>query len=421
MNEQSIAVALDLMSVELRYNTRSGRRQYRTGGEWVNAQDSGEFMLLSDMEKWFTLGKDSNPFKVSKADWERYSGAIEYRNHVDPLIGWIDALPEWDLVPRLDNLLYELFDVNDGNMRYTGPYQWASRYSILGQIKRTMEPGAKLDVVPILISPQQGCGKSTFISKLPPQEIDGLFKDGVNWKDNEKMIESVSGASIVELGELSNIGRHNMETVKQFITRTFDTYRTPWNRHTDDRKRRFTIWGTSNKMQGLPLDYTGHRRWLPIHVGKGGKGYRYITEYMDANRLQLWAEAWHFYKMELQVHFPDEFAELQNELTSNAQQSDDTMENAIDVMLEGYEFLHDRERKYDLIQISNIRQSNSIAAHVSDDDIRDYMLRNGWHRGRKRADGDKNTRLYMYRLCHAQTQQQAIEVDDGVMSEFNLR
>ena len=137
--------------------------------------------------------------------------------------------------------------------------------------------------------------------------------------------------------------------------------------------------------------------------------------------MQLWAEAWHFYKMELQVHFPDEFAELRNELTSNAQQSDDTMENAIDVMLEGYEFLHDRERKYDLIQISNIRQSNSIAAHVSDDDIRDYMLRNGWHRGRKRADGDKNTRLYMYRLCHAQTQQQAIEVDDGVMSEFNLR
>ena len=86
-----------------------------------------------------------------------FTKVVEDR-HFNPLRDWIDALPEWDGVVRLENLYIDFLGANN-----TGYVKAATRKSFVAAVARIYEPGTKFDSVVVLVGPQ-GCGKSTIES-----------------------------------------------------------------------------------------------------------------------------------------------------------------------------------------------------------------------------------------------------------------
>jgi predicted P-loop ATPase len=149
-------------------------------------------------------------------------------------------------------------------------------------IARVFKPGCKVDYVPVLSSAQQGLGKSTAILILGGQWAGELSGD-LHKTDS---ILQMHGKWILEFSEMDSIGRSMESTVKAFITRQTDTFRTPYGRMTRDVPRSCIFAGTSNNAK-LLTDTTGNRRFLVLTVGA------FIDrEALIRDRDQLFAEAY---------------------------------------------------------------------------------------------------------------------------------
>ena len=101
-----------------------------------------------------------------------FTKVVEDR-HFNPLRDWIDALPEWDGVVRLENLYIDFLGANN-----TGYVKAATRKSFVAAVARIYEPGTKFDSVVVLVGPQ-GCGKSTIFAKMGNE----YYSDSLNLTD----------------------------------------------------------------------------------------------------------------------------------------------------------------------------------------------------------------------------------------------
>ena len=76
--------------------------------------------------------------------------------------------------------------------------------------------------------------------------------------------EHLRGHWIIEMPEMiaTISARNNNEEIKSFLTRQKDTYRDPYAKYEEDRKRQCVFAGSTNTRQFIPFDRTGARRFL---------------------------------------------------------------------------------------------------------------------------------------------------------------
>ena len=214
--------------------------------EWTNSDDSN---LRSYIESKYGL---KHKDKVMDA-----LNNVIYKRKVNPVKDMLEyAHSVWDGNKHVDNLL----------TRFVGaeptPYNKAvMRLYMLGAVSRIYKPGCKFDYMLILVG-KQGAYKSSFLRFLAGS--DTWFADNFNSVDGDKAFEKLRGMWIVEMSELQATKRaKDVESIKAFITSTIDTYRTPYERRTEQRPRQCVLAGTSNPVDFL-TDKTGNRRFLPV-------------------------------------------------------------------------------------------------------------------------------------------------------------
>ena len=204
--------AFELLGVEARYNTRSSRAEvrhesfpegWRTMNDRLAAElrevltarfvyvkkvrerpisaadqkllDNAEALkkltpddraaLLERMDPKNRRTEESAPLTFGRDAWADTFNSYLYDREVDPFAEWLDALPKWDRVDRLNGWLAQVFTINDPN----GLVEWTSRFICLGAVTRAYSPGAKLDEMPVLIG-RGGIGKSTALRYILPQD-----------------------------------------------------------------------------------------------------------------------------------------------------------------------------------------------------------------------------------------------------------
>ncbi len=167
--------------------------------------------------------------------------------------------------------------------------------SLLAASNVTLDPGCKLDEMPILIGPQ-GVGKSTFYSSLLPSPK--FFSDNLNLGAVAKdQVEALGGNAIIECPELVGIRGAKTERLKAFLSRQVDKIRPAYGHYVKDHERRCIIVGSTNDSLSLPNDPTGNRRFIPIRVEeKDGVCVQFILDFMEEYRDQIWAEGLVMYK-----------------------------------------------------------------------------------------------------------------------------
>ncbi len=202
------------------------------------------------------------------------------QNAYDPVKDLVGALPEWDGKARLDSWLKRHFEAK-GCEEYLAQ---VFRKWMVAMILRVYEPGAKFDWMPIFEG-AQGIGKSSFGRLLVGEKYFLDWLPNLNDKDSALSLQGMWG---VEMGELSQFKRNELENIKAFITRTVDKLRPPYGRRLVESPRRCVFFGTTNRGKYL-TDETGNRRFKPLIVGS--LNFRALRR----DRAQLFAEAKHLY------------------------------------------------------------------------------------------------------------------------------
>ena len=216
--------AFELLGVEARYNTRSLRAEVRHESfpeGWRTMHDRLAAEIREVLIKRFEYEKREGvktPLKFGRDAWADTFNAYLFDREVDPFAEWLDALPRWDRVDRLDGWLSQVFTINDPN----GLVAWTSRFILLGAVTRAYAPGSKLDEMPVLIG-RGGLGKSTALRYILPPDQPGLFSDGLNLAGTpQERAESLQGRVIVEASELAGVSKADLASLKAFLSRTDD-------------------------------------------------------------------------------------------------------------------------------------------------------------------------------------------------------
>ena len=236
---------------------------------WRDADDA---QLISYVDSHYgTFSQRNYQIAVTKvADDRSYHPIREY----------LDSLPDWDGIPRVDTLLIDYLGAEDNAY-----IRAVTRKTLCAAVCRVKEPGVKFDTMLVLNGPQ-GIGKSTLIAKLAGE----WFSDSLNLGDtkDKTAAEKLQGYWILEIGELAGLRKAEVETLRSFLSRQNDIYRAAFGKRATPHPRQCIFFGTTNAESGYLRDTTGNRRFWPVKTPGGGTKHSWdITKYeID----QVWAE-----------------------------------------------------------------------------------------------------------------------------------
>lgn len=212
--------------------------------------------------------------------------AVAAERAYHPVKDYLNALPEWDGIQRVETLLIDYFGAED--TEYT---RAVIRKTMVAAVARIFRPGTKFDSVLILNGPQ-GIGKSTFFYKL----AGDWFSDSLTLTDmkDKSGPEKLQGYWILELGELAGMKKADVETVKSFLSRVDDKYRASYGVTVESHPRQCIIVGSTNAESGFLRDITGNRRFWPVKIG--GESTKKSWQLTKTDIEQIWAETLMLYK-----------------------------------------------------------------------------------------------------------------------------
>ena len=230
-----------------------------------------------------------------------------------PIREFLQALPEWDKVKRVDTLLIDYLGAADN--KYV---RAVTRKTLCAAACRVLNPGCKFDTM-LVLNGSQGIGKSTLIAKLGGE----WFSDSLSLNDtkDKTAAEKLQGYWILEIGELAGLRKAEVETLRSFLSRQNDIYRASFGKRTTPHPRQCVFFGTTNAESGYLRDTTGNRRFWPVKTPGGGSKRSWDVTQEDV--LQIWAEVMHYVKAGEKLYLDPEVEALAKAEQREAMESDE--------------------------------------------------------------------------------------------------
>jgi hypothetical protein len=273
-DSRNYVLALEQAGVELSYNSFTRKKTLK--------QEGREREITDDVVRELRFGiLDRLGFMPSKDLFSETVDREAWKSQFHPVRDYLEALPAWDGVARLETWLIDFLGAEDT------PYvREVSRLPLLAAVARVLRPGIKFDELLILES-EQGSGKSTTIKEALCPRVDWYSSDLPLGVDAKVVIERTAGRWIVEIEELFGLGKREVDQIKGFLSRGTDgPVRLAYGRESIDIPRQFIAIGTTNRPEYLK-DASGNRRFWPVKVRDKGID----VEGLKSVREQIWAEA----------------------------------------------------------------------------------------------------------------------------------
>lgn len=257
-----------------------------------------------------------------------------------PIREFLDKLPQWDGIKRLETLFIDYFNANDEE--YT---RAVTRKVFIAAVARVIKPGIKFDWMLVLNGPP-GIGKSTIIGRLASE----WFNDSLKLSDtkDKTAAEKLQGYWILEIGELAGMSKVEENILKNFLSSQNDVYRASFGKRATPHPRQCIFIGTTNEERGYLRDTTGNRRFWPLKVYGSEKKPWDMT---DDEVMQIWAEAKGYFEANEDLQLSPELEKRANELQNEAMEFDERqgiIESYLDMLLpeDWHNYDVNRRREY---------------------------------------------------------------------------
>ena len=279
--QNSLAVEQFLTdNYQFRRNILNGKVEYLT----INAEQS------DSQPVWRTLRPEALNSIVRKAKQEQitknspktdiqeviYSDATPV---YDPISEFLMHLPKWDGQNHLAKLFSRLPGISSEQLDFLVIWFRSAVAHWLQKDKLHAN-----ESVPTLIG-SQGCGKSTFIARLLPPELQEYYLDHLNLSNKFDKEMALTNNLLVNLDELDAIRPSQQAALKQTLSKIKVNGRTIYGSSQQDRPRYASFVATTNNPHPLS-DVTGSRRFICIEIPDG----QYIDNAGEIDYEQLYAQ-----------------------------------------------------------------------------------------------------------------------------------
>ena len=291
----------------------------------------GEMLTDDDNVKikdWFSF-----KYKIEPGTSAIFEAMIQLcnENSFHPVREYLESL-EWDGVPRISTWVKDYLG-GDAPEPYLSDI---SRKWLIAAVARIYEPGKKFDWM-IIFQGLQGIGKSSVGNILAS---DKWFSDGIPDLQDKDAAMNLQGQWIVEMGELSQMRKGDVEIVKAFLTRRIDKVRPPYGKRMVESKRQGVFFGTTNAETFLK-DKSGNRRFMPVEV------HEVDFVGLKRDRDQLWAEALFCYDNTNELLYLTGEARDQSEVMQNSKMVEDSADVILDKLRSWKDSLQKARRRKD--------------------------------------------------------------------------
>jgi putative DNA primase/helicase len=234
--------------------------------------------------------------------------------HFHPVRDYLNSLPEWDGVGRVEDLFIRYLLADD-----TEYVRTVTRKTFAAAVARIYEPGTKFDCVPVLDG-DQGIGKSSIVKDLVTSDY---YSETLSLTDmdDKSGAEKLQGFWVVEIGELAGMKKADIEKVKAFLSTSDDKYRPSYGKVVESHPRQCIIIATVNGERGYLRDITGNRRFWIIKCHQ--KKQRKAWDFDENFRAQFWAEAKEIWKSGEKLYLEGDVLEAAEKEQRGAMETDE--------------------------------------------------------------------------------------------------
>ena len=307
------------------YNEMAHRVQITGEMPWKRPEGNPWWRDADDAQLLVLLDRRYVPF--SRRNMEACFTKVADDRKFHPVREYLDGLPEWDGVSRIETLLHDCLEAEDT------PYVRAvTRKVFAAAVARIYCPGTKFDSV-LVLDGAQGIGKSTLFRMLAGPEF---YSETLSLTDmNDKAgAEKLQGYWIAEIGELAGMKKADIEKVKAFLSTSDDTFRPSYGKVVESHPRQTVIIATVNGERGYLRDVTGNRRFWVVkcHQKEPVRKFSFTEEERD----QIWAEAKYLWQQGEKLYLEGDLLKDSEEAQRTAMEADERqgmVEQYLDTLL----------------------------------------------------------------------------------------
>lgn len=283
--------------------------------EWINdkydirinaGSNKAEFKKKENDDFQTMFDEDFNEFRIKMA----YDGIMIAKDNLltiifsrqfpsyDPYHQFLNELPQYKMEKDYIQELADIVQCDDQEWWTICFKKW------LVAVVAALDDYKVNQFCPILCSPVQGIGKSSFWQiVIPPELKKYVFEGKPNPNDKDSLV-NLSSCAFINLDEAEALSKRNIESTKRMITQEDIRVRRAYAREISQYNRRASFMGSSNEMQ--LLHDSSNRRFGCFQVNS-------IDLHKDIDIHKVYAQAYHLYKNGFQYWFNEEEIKRINE------------------------------------------------------------------------------------------------------------
>uniref|UniRef100_UPI004026735B VapE domain-containing protein n=1 Tax=Paraprevotella clara TaxID=454154 RepID=UPI004026735B len=173
---------------------------------------------------------------------------------------YFQRLPTWDGRDRLHDLATR---VSDSPLWIQAFHRWM--LGLAAQWAGLSDGLHAHSTAPLLVSDEQGLGKSTFCRALLPPELQAYYTDSVDLARPDKVERQLTEMGLLNLDEFDRIPEKKHPLLKNLMQLSALNLRKAYRRHSQALPRIASFIGTSNSRE-LLSDPSGSRRFICVLV-----------------------------------------------------------------------------------------------------------------------------------------------------------
>ena len=177
-----------------------------------------------------------------------------------PFRQYFQRLPAWDGRDRLHDLAVR---VSDSPLWIQAFHRWM--LGLAAQWAGLSDGLHAHSTAPLLVSDEQGLGKSTFCRALLPPELQAYYTDSVDLARPDKVERQLTEMGLLNLDEFDRIPEKKHPLLKNLMQLSALNLRKAYRRHSQALPRIASFIGTSNSRE-LLSDPSGSRRFICVLV-----------------------------------------------------------------------------------------------------------------------------------------------------------